>query len=305
MWNKRQNGAPAPDRQRRRLLGGLAGLTLAGGLFSRRALAAPAPRVAVLEWTGVEILHAQGIAPIAVADTRGYHSWVGEPALPPDCIDLGLRGEPNLELLSTLSPSLIVIGETAGFPPSRLNGIAPLWQYPFLRPDKPLLAVARENVLSLAEKTHTRQQAQNFLLAAERQLAHFRQTMAPLAGKRVLLITLLNPRQVLVLGDNSLFGEVLREAGMTSAWPGATSAWGSTIVGIEQLIYCRPDITLHFSYDNASSLLAKLSTSPIWRQMPLHRQGHMYTLPPMWLYGGLHAALTFARHFSSTVRGAA
>jgi hypothetical protein len=63
-----------------------------------------------LEWLPVELMLALGVTPYGVADIPNYNLWVNEPALPDSVIDIGLRTEPNLELLTqdeTVVPVLV------------------------------------------------------------------------------------------------------------------------------------------------------------------------------------------------------
>ncbi|MGR5723202.1 Fe(3+)-hydroxamate ABC transporter substrate-binding protein FhuD, partial [Escherichia coli] len=78
-----------------------------------------------LEWLPVELLLALGNVPYGVADTLNYRLWVSEPPLPDSVSDVGLRTEPNLELLTEMKPSFR--GWSAGYGPSSemLARIAP------------------------------------------------------------------------------------------------------------------------------------------------------------------------------------
>jgi len=259
------------------------------------AAAPPAsvPRVAALEWSAVETLYALGITPVAVSDIRGYHDWVAAPVLPPQVTELGLRTEPNLELLASLSPDLLILPDHSALPVSRLQQIAPVWEYSFREPGETLLNTARDNILQLALRLHREAQAQQFLTGFRQQMAGYRRQLAPMAGKKILMFTLLSPRQVLVLTHDSLFGEVLAATGLECAWQGATSLWGSVIVGTEQLLTCQADIALQFSHHDTSVTTA-LAGSPLWQQMPFNQQHRRYLLDPVWLYGGLCSALRFA-----------
>lgn len=67
-------------------------------------------RIVALEWLPVELLLALGITPYGVADVPNYKLWVSEPPLPDSVIDVGLRTEPNLELLTEMKPSLWLVG---------------------------------------------------------------------------------------------------------------------------------------------------------------------------------------------------
>ncbi|MFO6063342.1 hypothetical protein ACLBVL_36490, partial [Pseudomonas aeruginosa] len=61
----------------------------------------------------------------AVAVIHASGLWVHEPALPDPVIDVGLRTEPNLELLTQMKPSFIVWSAGYGPSPEKLARIAP------------------------------------------------------------------------------------------------------------------------------------------------------------------------------------
>jgi iron complex transport system substrate-binding protein len=108
MENPLYNPAPPADRD---------GAVAAAVADARRAGGEVDPqRIVALEWLPVELLLALGVTPYGVADIPNYRLWVNEPALPDSVIDVGLRTEPNLELLTQMKPSFIVW--SAGYGPS-------------------------------------------------------------------------------------------------------------------------------------------------------------------------------------------
>ena len=88
-----------PLISRRRLLTAMALSPLLWQMNTAHAAAIDPNRIVALEWLPVELLLALGIVPYGVADTINYRLWVSEPPLPDSVIDVGLRTEPNLELL--------------------------------------------------------------------------------------------------------------------------------------------------------------------------------------------------------------
>ncbi len=58
---------------------------------------------------------------------HNYNLWVDEPKLPASVIDVGLRTEPNLELLTQMKPSLVLLSATGLRPVAddKLERIAP------------------------------------------------------------------------------------------------------------------------------------------------------------------------------------
>ena len=110
---------------RRRLL---AAMALSPLLWQQtlRAETVDTHRIVALEWLPLELMMTLGVVPMAAAELFNYRDWVGGLELPASVIDVGLRTEPNLELLTQLKPSLILYSSGYGPSPERLSRIAPV-----------------------------------------------------------------------------------------------------------------------------------------------------------------------------------
>ena len=218
-----------PLISRRRLLTAMALSPLLWQMNTAHAAVIDPNRIVALEWLPVELLLALGIVPYGVADTINYRLWVSEPPLPDSVIDVGLRTEPNLELLTEMKPSFMVWSAGYGPSPEMLARIAPGRGFNFSDGKQPL-AMARKSLTEMADLL-------NLQSAAETHLAHYEdfiRSMKPRFVKRgarpLLLTTLIDPRHMLVFGPNSLFQEILDEYGIPNAWQGETQLLGQ---------YCR------------------------------------------------------------------
>ncbi len=114
-----------PDLYRRRLLMAMALSPLIPS-FPSPAAQPDSDRVIALEWLPTELLLALGVNPLGVADVHNYNVWVGQPPLPAGVVDVGLRTEPNLELMTQMHPSLILCSNGYGPPKDKLRRIAPI-----------------------------------------------------------------------------------------------------------------------------------------------------------------------------------
>lgn len=227
---------------RRRLLTAMALSPLLWQMNSAQAAVDP-KRIVALEWLPVELLLALGITPYGVADVPNYRLWVNQPPLPDSVIDVGLRTEPNLELLTEMKPSFMVWSAGYGPAPEKLARIAPGRGFSFSDGKKPL-AVARQSLQEMA-------QLLNLQKAAERHLAQYDTVIASLkprfihrGARPVLLTSLLDSRHMLVFGPNSLFRDVLDEYGSLTPGrekptSGAALPWGLTgLPRIKMLMCC-------------------------------------------------------------------
>lgn len=277
---------------RRSLLFGAASLHLVPGYA---ASAAPgAPRVAVIDWGLAETVLALSVTPVAAAELRGYARWVQEPAMPGEVVDLGLRGEPNLELLHVLAPDLILT--TPQFAPflPRLERIAPVASFATYVPHGNPLERSRGIAGELGRHLGRADAAQALL---DRSTAAFDAWAGHLAAqddRPLVVASFVDARHLRIFGGNSLFGATLARLGRANGWMGETNFWGFASVGIERLAES-PDARLVLLEPVPPEAAATLARNPLWQALPCVRAGRVTRLPPCWAFGGLPSAMRFAR----------
>lgn len=283
-----------PDGVRRRLLQALA---LSPLLAAWPSLAAARPdlrRIVSLEWSTVELLLTLGVVPLGVADTHSYREWVKEPALPPGVVDVGLRTEPNLELLQQLRPSLLLLSAGYGPTPEALARIAPTLSLAFYDGSGQPLDSARKALYLLADRLALRPAADRHLAEFETLLAQTRVALRPYGQRPVLLFSFLDAHHVLVFGKGSLFMNVLNELGIPNAWQGETNYWGSSVIGIEQLSTVKGVRALCFDHGDRAQR-DSIMASPLWRSLPIARDNAVSIVPAIWFYGSTSSAMRFCR----------
>lgn len=282
-----------PHITRRRLLTAMALSPLLWRMNTANAAAIDPRRIVALEWLPVELLLALGIVPYGIADIPNYKLWVNEPPLPDSVIDVGLRTEPNLELLTEMKPSFLVWSAGYGPAPEKLARIAPGRGFNFSDGKKPL-AVARQSLQEMAQLLNLPASAERHLTEYDRFIASLKQRFIQRGARPVLLTSLLDSRHMLVFGPNSLFQEVLDEYGIPNAWQGETNFWGSTAVSIDRLAAYKDVDVLCFDHGNNREMDALMSM-PLWQAMPFVRDGRFQRVPAVWFYGATLSAMHFAR----------
>ncbi|MDZ7279445.1 Fe(3+)-hydroxamate ABC transporter substrate-binding protein FhuD [Pantoea eucrina] len=278
---------------RRRLLTALA-LTPLMQVAPLRAAVPDATRILAMEWLPVELLMALGVAPLGVADTRNYRIWVGDPVLPASTVDLGLRTEPNLELMTQLHPSLIL--HSNGYGPSldKLDRIAPSMGFDLNSGDGKPLTTARKSLHALGARLGREAQAQQHLYEVDAQLAAARVRLKPFASRPLLLMSLLDSRHAITFGANSLFLEIMQTLGLRNAWQGETNFWGSAVVGLERLAEVGDVQVICFDHDNARDM-QQVQATALWQALPFVRAGRFQRVPAVWYYGATYSTLKFVR----------
>lgn len=253
-----------------------------------------AERIAVIDWGLAETLLGIGVTPLAVADLDSYQRWVSEPAMPDAVHDLGLRTEPNLELLAQLDPALILITPQFEGLRGKLEQIAPVKSLSIYRPDSNPYDNAVEVTRELAALTNHQAEAEALIARLDAQQAALRQRLdnQPQPQPPLLLVSFIDDRHVRVSGASSLFTAVLERLGLTNSWGGTDNYWGYAQVGIEQLA-TQPDAVLINLLPMPLDAERALQRSVLWQAMPFVRAGRVYPFAPTWQYGGLPSAQRF------------
>ncbi|MBV8042854.1 MAG: Fe(3+)-hydroxamate ABC transporter substrate-binding protein FhuD [Pluralibacter sp.] len=277
---------------RRRLLTALALSPLLWQMPRAQAGAVNPHKVVALDWLPVELLLALGVTPYGVADLPNYRLWVNQPSLPASVINVGLRTEPNLELLTQMQPSFLVWSSGYGPSPDKFTRIAPGDGVTFSNGVNPL-ATVRESLITLAQRLGREAQAQRHLSDFDRFIeqrrANFSRPHRPL-----LLVSLLDARHMLVFGRNCLFQPVLDAYGLVNAWQGKTHFWGSDVVGIDRLGDFKDVDVLCFDHGNEPEM-QKLMATPLWQALPFVRQQRFQRVPAVWFYGATLSVMHFVR----------
>lgn len=288
---------------RRRLLTAMALSPLLLSPHLRAATATPdISRIVALEWLPVELLLALGVTPWGVAETHTYRQWVREPALPAGVIDVGLRMEPNLELLTQMQPSLLLYSNGYGPSQTRLARIAPGMGFDFNDGSGKPLTTARHSLIALGERLGLQAQAHDHLAHVDKVMAETRQRLARFADRPILLMSLMDNRHTLVFGKLGLFAETMAVLGLKNAWQGETNFWGSAVIGIENLASVRDTHVICFDHDN-QSMLDEVTRSALWQSLPFVRSNDFVTAPAVWFYGATLSAINFCQVLVRALEG--
>ncbi|KQN56704.1 Fe(3+)-hydroxamate ABC transporter substrate-binding protein FhuD [Erwinia sp. Leaf53] len=269
-------------------------------------LAAPsvAERIVALEWRPVELLLALGVMPLAVADLPNYRRWVVEPQLAPTVQDVGLRSEPSLELLQRLKPSLILLSSGFGPNAARIAPLAPQWVSQFSRAPHGPLATTEQDLRALGGLLGREAAAETWLDGMSHRFAEAAQRLHRFREEPLLLFSFLDSRRVMVFGRGSLFADVLARLGLVNAWQGETNAWGSAIIGIEQLAQVEGVRALCFLHGDDDPM-REIARAQLWRSIPFVRDNKLHLLPAVWFFGANYSALRFSQLLTLTLEEAA
>jgi len=197
-------------------------------------------RVVALEFSFVQALDAIGVVPVGISDDnqpKRIEQLLGKKI---DYSPVGTRLEPNLELVSALTPDLIIADElrhSAIYP--QLSAIAPTivlnsWEgnYPTIK----------ESVVTIADALGDREKGEKAVADHEALIAGL-VAKIPAGEKRRFLLAVATPDSMSLHTSASFTGSVFKAMGLTPAVESANDTVESG-AGLERLIAVNPDVLL-------------------------------------------------------------
>lgn len=267
-------------------------------------LDAPAERVVVLEWQQTEDLLTLCVAPVGAASTEDYATYVSAETLPSSTVDVGERGEPDLDTLYGLDPDLIVL-ESYGDDDALLRQLE--------ERDVPVLATIgadasgqlknMKEVFSLiAKATGRTERADQVLGEFDDHLAKAKQAVADVdlgTTDFVFFDGWVESGNVVIrpYGQGALFTELGEDLGLTGAWTdeidesygsgGVDPSYGLAQTDLEGLTAVGNANLVYSNDGTAESYVNELAKSPIWAALPAVQQGRAVEFAPgVWGAGG-------------------
>ncbi|AJY48816.1 MULTISPECIES: ABC transporter substrate-binding protein [Halomonadaceae] len=260
---------------------------------------------ATVDWTIAETLMAIDAPVSSVAQQDAYHDWVGEPRIPESVSDMGLRTQPNLELLAQIPPEQTLISPMfAGLTP-RLERIAPVTSFALYSPGTDTWQEMQTLTRQLGELTERQPQAEQLIKETQTLMATLRESR-PLSQSEIaplLMVQFMDARHVRVFGDNSLYNAVLEQLELPNAWDQPTNAWGFALAGVEALARY-PEAMLVIIDPLPAGVEEQLAKSGLWQHLPSVKNNRLLRLPPVWSFGALPSAQRFAKELTAALEAA-
>lgn len=242
---------------------------------------------------------------VAATELKLYRRIVAEPAVPAAVADLGLRGSPNLELLASLAPDLILISPFYERYRPQLERIAAVQSFTVYTPG----AAAYENgeavMRELGSQIGMEAQAATYIAATAAEIAAGRGALAGsnATSRPLFAISIGDARHVRIFGSDSNFGAVLERFGLSNAWTGRTRYSAFAPVPIEALAEV-PEARLVIIPPVPPDVARVLAGSRVWQTLPAVREGRVHWLEPVDHFGALPAARRFARLLAASLLAA-
>src|SRR5690606_26063384 len=237
-----------------------------------------------MDWAMLETLMVLGVTPIAATELIQFRKAAVEPVIPPQVVDLGLRGSPNFELLHLLKPDLILISPFYARHEASLARIAPTLSLPFYTPGEPPFEKSLAAVTELGRALGREAEASAVLAQCERDLARMRDALSGFGERPTYLVNVGDARHVRIFGADSMFGDMLSRLGLPNAWTDHSRFTFAAPVPIEDLA-ARDDARIVIVSDIPVEARSDLCRSMIWKSLPAVQQGRVIMLDNINPYG--------------------
>ncbi|HEY2491878.1 MAG TPA: iron-siderophore ABC transporter substrate-binding protein [Paenibacillus sp.] len=263
-------------------------------------------RVVVLEWSYAEDVLALGVQPVGIADIKGMNQWVNIPVkIGPDVTDVGDRGAPNMEIIASLKPDLIIGLKTSlESTYKELSNIAPTLTfepYPAEGQDDQYVEMER-TFNTIADVLGKKAEAETVLKDLDKTYEDAKAKIVA-AGKDKVPFTLVmaysnqNAVTFRISTDNSMAVKILEHIGLTNAHKSDKfEIYGFTTADVEALPALQDANLLHMIQDDDNVIENQLKDNPVWKGLNSVKENRVYALGgDMWPYGGPLSAQIMAQ----------
>lgn len=254
-------------------------------------------RIVILEWNYAENLLAVGLQPVGMADMAGYKKWVSaKPELAASVVDVGTRQEPNLEIISSLKPDLIVTTALrAKTSYDKLKAIAPTIVFdPYSEEDSKdqyahlinamktmadIVGKSAEADKVLKDLDKTYEEARAKLKAAGKEGAEFVLTQA-FSNQNAAVLRLFT--------ENSAVSQIYAKLGLKNAYkPEKFESQGFATASVESLPAVQKANFLYSVQNDDNVFEKQLKDNAVWKGLAFVKENRTYSLGgDMWLFGG-------------------
>lgn len=265
-------------------------------------------RIVALTWSQAEILLTLGITPVGVATVPGYRKWQSNyPPLPDSVVDLGHRGNPNLDVIARLQPDLI-LGYNFRHQNQleRLQGIAPTLLYrqypsasdPDFRYFQQMLRITRE----LGKLLQREAEAEAAIASLFTTIADAKARIAAsgLAGQPVVLGKFVGMGMGLrVFTDAAMAADVANQLGLSNQWHHALPGRDFSHIQLPQMLALGNCHLIIFGDDSDETRI--MQQSAIWPHLEFVQSNRVYRVPNSWGFGGPASATRMAQRISDAL----
>ncbi len=227
-------------------------------------------RVVAMEFSFVQALDALGVVPVGITDDnqpKRIEQLVGKKL---DYSSVGTRLEPNLELVSTLSPDLIIADDlrhSAIYP--QLSQLAPTiilnsWEGDY--------QTIKDSVVTIADALGDKAKGEKVIAEHDARIKALISKI-PAGEKRRFMLAVANPDSMALHSSSSFTGSVFKAMGLTPAIDSKDAVESGA--GLERLVAVNPDVFL-VATDSPGTVFEQWKGNAAWQNISAVKNGMVF-----------------------------
>ena len=255
------------------------------------------------DWGNAATLTAMGHAPIATGDVRVWDRWVGKPTLPSSTIDLGIRYQPNAELIAQLPVDMVI--DNFFYEHARnLYGDVPAESVMFAaKGDTATWADYTEPTRKLGELIDNPKLAEDYIAKSQQDInlasERFQQRYPKV--KKFAVVQFADANNMRMYVANSLFKPAFDKMDKELVVLGKGNQFGFVPIRMGDLAQLDEDVCLLIIDPLSPITRAEIEDSLVWQRLGYGDTRCVGELPPVWIYGGMSSLVSLADNLSTVV----
>ena len=257
--------------------------------------------IASPDWGNAATLTAMGYPPIATGDVRVWDRWVGTPKLPTSTVDVGIRYQPNAELIAQLPVDMVV--DNFFYEHARnLYGNVPAESIVFAaKGETATWADYSQPTQKLGKLIGEPKLADDYIVKSHKDI--------DLAGKRLqqrypkvkkfAVVQFADANNMRMYVANSLFQPALTQMQKELVVLGKGNSYGFVPIRMGDLAQLEDDVCLLVIEPLSPITRAEIKDSLIWQRLSYGNNRCVGELPAVWIYGGMSSLVGLANNLST------
>ncbi len=253
------------------------------------------------DWGNAATLTAMGYPPIATGDMRVWDRWVSTPKLPPSTIDLGIRYQPNAELIAQLPVDMVV--DNFFYEHARnLYGDVPAESIMFAaKGDTATWADYTQPTRQLGQLIDDPKLAEDYIIKSRKDIEVASQRLQQRYPniKKFAVVQFADANNMRMYVANSLFQPALTQMQKELVVLGKGNSFGFVPIRMGDLAQLDEDVCLLIIDPMSPITRAEIKDSLIWQRLSYGNNRCVGELPPVWIYGGMSSLVDLANNLST------
>lgn len=253
------------------------------------------------DWGNAATLIAMGYPPIATGDIRVWDRWVGTPKLPTSTIDLGIRYQPNAELIAQLPVDMVV--DNFFYEHARnLYGDVPAESIMFAaKGDTATWADYTQPTRQLGKLIDEPKLAEDYIVKSRKdiEVASERLQQRYPNIKKIAVVQFADANNMRMYVANSLFQPALTQMKKELVVLGKGNSYGFVPIRMGDLAQLDDDVCLLIIDPLSPITRAEIKDSLVWQRLSYGNNRCVGEMPPVWIYGGMSSLVDLANNLST------